>query len=311
MNTALLIDGLLREFAQLVALIVRTADHRPSLAGLPQRVFAEVDGALRAGGMRASVLADVFGLPLRTYHDHARRARGRLSPRSLPLIADLYRCIRDEGPIERWALDGRFEQAHPKIFAAVLDELVDSGLVYRTGRGPSSRFGAVADRGDASRIDAAARLVWVTVYHRHTADRRALAAMVGDDALLDAALSRLEAEGRIEPVGGGWRCADYAIPFGDRAGWPAAIYDHVRAVVGTLRAKLESGATAAASDRVGGSTYTFEVGPGHPLDDEVLALLAETRRRMEDLRAAVLAHNRTDPGRARRRVVFYFGQHLG
>lgn len=310
MNTALLIDGLLRECASLVAAITRAADHRPSLAELPSRVFAEVDDALRREGLRASLLADLFGLKLRTYHDHVRRARRLRAERPLPLIAELYRCMRDEGPVERWELDGRFADAHPKVFAAALDELVDSGLAYRTGRGPSARFGAVVDGEAPSRVEAAARLVWVTLYHRTTADRAALAPMLGDDELLDGALARLEAAGHIEAIDGGWRCVDYAIPFGDRAGWPAAVYDHLRAVMGTLSAKLATGGAAQATDHTGGSTYTFEVGPDHPLDGEVLALLSETRRRMEALRAAVLDHNRRRPPGPRRRVIFYFGQRI-
>ncbi len=310
MDASLLIDGLLREFAQLVARLVRAAEHRPSLADLPTRVFAEIDDALRRDGLRASLLASLFGLKLRTYHDHVRRARQRLDHRALPLVAEVYRHIRAEGPVARWAIDGHFAATHPKVLAAVLDDLVDSALVYRAGRGPSTRYRIDPEADGSSRLDAAARLLWVTLYHRSPCDRDGLRPLLADDDLLDAALARLAAEGHIEAGEGGWRCADYAIPMGDRAGWPAAVYDHVRAVTRTLVDKLDAGPTATAGDHVGGSTYTFEVGPDHPLDDEVLRLLAETRRRLDALRDAVLAHNRSRPRAGRRRVVFYFGQHV-
>lgn len=310
MHASLLIDGLTRELAGLIARLVQSADHRPSLAGLPTRFFAELDDALRREGLKASLLAGLFGLKLRTYHDHVRRAR-EADARPLPLIGEVYGQIRRSAPATRWALDGHFADVHPKVFAAALDDLVDSGLVYRTGRGPSARYRPSTDDTSPSRLAAATRLIWVILYHRSPADRVTLASALGDDGLLDAALARLEGDGRIEAVEGGWRCTDYAILLGDRAGWPAAVYDHVRAVVQTLGDKLEAGPTAASGDTVGGSTYTFEVGPAHPLDAEVRGLLAETRTRLDALRARVLAHNAQHPGHRARRVVFYFGQHLG
>lgn len=315
MHPSLLIDGVVRQFAALIAQLVHATDLRPTLADLPTRVFAEVDDALRRQGVRTSLLAGLFGLKLRTYHDHVRRARETLAQREMPLFGAIYRHVRDEGPVARWALDGAFEQVHPKVLAAVLDDLVASELVYQTGRGPATRYGVVDPADTAARIEAVARLVWVTLYHASPADRARLTALLGDDpdALLDPALDQLIAAGRIEQLPGGdrWRCADYAIPFGDRAGLSAAVLDHVQAVVRTLSAKL-GGAGATPSDQVGGSTYTFEVGDGHPFDDEVRALLAETRRRLDALRAAVLEHNRRAPGDgAVRRVVFYVGQHIG
>lgn len=313
MDPALLIDGILRQTIDLIARLVTAAEHRPALADLPDRVFVELNDALRRRGVRASLLAGLFGLKLRTYHDRVRRAREALEQHEIPLFGAVFRLIRDEGPIERWVIDGRFSQAHPKVLAAVLDDLVASELVFQTGRGPATRYGVLAGDAADGRAEAAARLVWVTLYHRSPASRAQLEALLGDGPTLDAALARLEAEGRIEALDDGqrWRCADYAIPLGDRAGWPAAVFDHVQAVVQTLVAKLDAGQTRAGpTDAVGGSTYVFEVGDGHPHDAEVLALLAETRRRLDALREKVLAVNAQSPTERPRRVVFYFGQHV-
>lgn len=313
MDPSLLVDGVIRQTVVLVARLVRATGHRPPLAELGTRIFVELNDELRRQGVRASLLAGLFGLKLRTYHDRLLRAREALDGLEPPLFSSIYAIIRDEGPVERWVIEGRFVDEHHKVLGAVLDDLVESGLVYRTGRGPATRYGLVGAAGQdgEARAAAEARLVWVALYHRSPASRAELSAVLGEEGDLDGALGRLLAAGRIERVGEGretrWRCADYAIGMGDRAGWPAAMFDHFQAVVTTLCAKLD-GAGAAASDEVGGSTYVFEVGPGHPDEAEVRALLADTRRRLDALRARVLAHNRERPASGGR-VVFYFGQH--
>jgi hypothetical protein len=67
--------------------------------------------------------------------------------------------------------------------------------------------------------------------------------------------------------------------------------------------------TASLGDRVGGSTYTLEVWPGHPLEDEALGELSAFRRRLTHLRERIASHNAAHsvpPGR--NRVVVYAGQ---
>jgi len=62
---------------------------------------------------------------------------------------------------------------------------------------------------------------------------------------------------------------------------------------------------------VGGSTYSFDVWSGHPLEQEVKRQLGELRERLGQLRQQVDAHNRSHqpgPERPRQQVITYVGQ---
>ena len=62
---------------------------------------------------------------------------------------------------------------------------------------------------------------------------------------------------------------------------------------------------------VGGSTWSLDVGPGHPLRNEARETLARVRREVEALRNRIDAHNATTDGaEPRERVVFYAGQYV-
>jgi hypothetical protein len=60
---------------------------------------------------------------------------------------------------------------------------------------------------------------------------------------------------------------------------------------------------------VGGSTYGFDVWPGHPNEKEVLELLGSFRARLGELRSRVEDHNQQTGVPAEfREVVCYVGQ---
>src|SRR5258706_7593095 len=97
---------------------------------------------------------------------------------------------------------------------------------------------------------------------------------------------------------------------GSSAGWEAAVLDHVQAMVQTIASKLRQDTMAASlGDNVGGSTYTLEIWPGHPLETEALGELSLFRERLSHLRARIAAHNASDTLPAQRnRVIVYAGQ---
>src|SRR6185503_10511024 len=104
------------------------------------------------------------------------------------------------------------------------------------------------------------------------------------------------------------------IPYGDPAGWEAAVLDHYQAVVTAICAKLASGLTrASADDTIGGSTFHLDIWSGHPLEREALGLLASFRRQAVALREAIERHNASHvrpADAAEERVVTYVGQSL-
>lgn len=129
------------------------------------------------------------------------------------------------------------------------------------------------------------------------------------DVLLDRGWIRCQAD-TDEPS---YESDGCVLPYDDAKGWEGAVFDHYQALVGALCAKLGTGQKQARrSDVIGGSTFGFEVWPGHPLHDEVLGLLGRFREQAGELRARVAAHNQTHDAEValKRRVITYVGQNV-
>ena len=90
--------------------------------------------------------------------------------------------------------------------------------------------------------------------------------------------------------------------------------DQFRTVAVAVATIIRSGfGGAKADDRIGGSTFTFTVGPGHPHEQEVYQLLKRTRLSAQALWDKVAAHNQDHPPDPEQstRVSFYVGQVVG
>jgi hypothetical protein len=140
-------------------------------------------------------------------------------------------------------------------------------------------------------------------------------AMMGIDELCPI-LERLQSDGRVERTerDGAWlyQATTLLVPLGAPAGWEAAVFDQFKAMVTTMICRMRAPpVTSKLSDPVGGSTYTIDVWPGHPLADEVVGTLGRYRAALSDLRKRVRklndAHGVPD---AHTRVVIYMGQCL-
>jgi hypothetical protein len=123
-------------------------------------------------------------------------------------------------------------------------------------------------------------------------------------------VNSLLASGRVQArEDGSLGAEEFVLPLGSSAGWEAAVFDHVQAVVQTICQRLRLLGSPTASERsIGGSTYGFELSADHPLYDEVLGLLEQLRARAGELRRRVDAYNREHPGERPLRVVTYIGQ---
>jgi hypothetical protein len=131
---------------------------------------------------------------------------------------------------------------------------------------------------------------------------------------IEATLERLVEGGLIQRVEHEgvfrYRASALAIPLGAPVGWEAAVFDHFKALVTTVLSRLSEDRTTL-DDPVGGSTYTIEVWPGHPLAEEVYGTLGRFRSLLGDLRARAAKLN--GPGEVpdqHTRVVIYVGQCL-
>jgi len=261
----------------------------------------------------------MFGVALRTYHEKVRRLSESTTVRGKSLWAATLEFLEERGSASQIEILQRFVNDDEATLRGVLADLVDSGLVFRTGRGATATYlprkaeelaSAASANGEST-----AALVWVAVgrFGPVTMDELARAVPLQRDEI-ETAVASLVSDGRVrtsdrdETVT--YRTDLCFIPLGTSVGWEAAVFDHYQAVVTAICAKLRAGKSAShASDQLGGSTFAMTVWDGHPEKDAVLAQLAEMRSRAMALRERVTEFNRThEPPSGAVRVVSYMGQ---
>lgn len=321
MDVAPLIDNIVRQTMILIAQLATNAGVRAPLAHIANQIFMDLTTELQGQGLGRKVIADMFGLTLRSYHAKVRRLKESSRDSGESLWMAVFKLIVDRKEISRIELLKTFKDAPPESIKAVLNDLLQSGTITKSGRSDQAIYSYTNDRDTSllsasAAVERAANLLWITLYRQENPTRHELAAatMISEE-LLDDALDMLIADGRVERVvqpGGQIRyhSSECVIPMGDPAGWEAAVFDHFQAMVVALTIKLGRGpARAAMRDAIGGSTFGFEVWDGHPMQAEVIQLLSEIRERCSGLRAKVDAFNATQKiPEDFQRVVFYCGQ---
>jgi hypothetical protein len=323
MNVNALIDAIVHQTTVLIAQLATAAGVRAPLAHVADRVFLDLVTELRSQGVGGKVIADMFGMALRTYHARVRRLRESVSDQGRTLWEAVLGYIQEHALTSRKDVLHRFRYDDEPTVRGVLNDLMESGLVFKSGRGANTVYRAAeANEVQAASdpVEADAILAWVAINRFQPASRDDIAGAVhlGPEAL-DAALARLEADGRVtatETAGERrWRTDACLIPYGAPVGWEAAVFDHYQAMVTGVCTKLRRGATVARrADAVGGSTWGFDVWQDHPLEDEVYALFSEVRQKAGTLFAKVEAHNTAHPRDAAlgepERLMFYVGQSI-
>lgn len=302
-----------------------TADGvRSPLSHVADEVFVGLVRELERQKLGKKVIADMFGLALRSYQQKVQRLSESVTARGVTLWGALHAFLVERESASRDEVLIHFKQDEEGKVRSILNDLVESGLVRRSGRGKETRYRAAtaeeleelgaSEAGDLEETNAA--LVWVHVYPSSPIrkDRLQALAPLSEEAL-DAALARLIADERIrlETRHDGVYCVTdrCLIPVGQAAGWEAAIVDHHRAVLNALAAKVVSGKhVSAAADEIGGTTLTFDLWPGHPREQEVRKLLATVRKEVVSLWDEVAAYNREHRPETTYSVSFYCGQNL-
>jgi hypothetical protein len=316
MDVKLLIDAIVRQTTVLIAQLSTSAGIRAPLAHIADQVFLDLASEIGAQGVTRKVAADMFGLALRSYQKKVQRLTESVTVRNRTLWEAVLDFLAEQGSVTRERLFERFRQDSAEDVAAVLNDLVCHGVVYSTGRGTSTVYGLSSDA-DRHRVISGRRgesvqaLVWLSLYRRAMSRQELSSHLVVDASEIDAALERLEQEGRIREEGGKFRADTFLVPVGSAMGWEIAVFDHFSAVANAIAAKVRRGAPQSeADDVVGGATLTFEVSAAHPLRSEVRALLRRVRAEVNELWARVGEHNDKNPiaDSERELVTFYFGQ---
>jgi hypothetical protein len=323
MNVRYLIDSFVRHTTVLIAQVATTAGVRAPLAHVANRVFLDLVTEIERQGVSRKVVADMFGLALRSYQHKVRRLSESATDPGRTLWEAVYDFLREREVASREEVLARFSADDDASVRSILNDLVESGLVYKTGRGHDSVFRLTSEeelgRTSGARTGQALEAaVWFHVYRHGPISQPQLAqALHAQPSDIAAALHALVSDGRVTREDEGdevsYRSVRCVVPLGDSAGWEAALVDHFQMVIAAICTKLRNGNTRALPDEeIGGSNYTFDVWPGHPADARVRALLATTRASTSALWDEVAAYNRTqDLARQRAtRVSFYFGQNL-
>jgi hypothetical protein len=324
MNPQLLIDAIVRQTTVLIARLSTANGVRSPLSHIAHEVFVGLVRELESQGVGKKVIADMFGLALRSYRQKVQRVSESQTAPGMTLWGAVQSYLAERESASRSEVLDRFKYDDPISVRGILNDLIESGLVLRIGRGDETRYRvATAEELDqldgpsvANPADGNAALVWVHVYRESPVRRDRLAQLMSlPQSAIDAAVVQLVADGRIrvESRSDGEYClTDHClIPVGQAAGWEAAVVDHHRAVLNALAAKVTGGShVSARNDEVGGTTLTFDLWPGHPREAEVRRLLQATRDQVIPLWDEVTEHNRENSSDGAYQVTFYFGQYL-
>jgi hypothetical protein len=314
MHVKLLIDEIVRQTTVLIAQLSTAAGIRAPLSHLADQVFLSLAKELEAQGVRRKVVADMFGLALRSYQLKFQRLSDSAPPETS--LWQTIHAMLGKGVRTRGELSSALKTADPVDVASVLNDLVGSGLAYVSGRGATAVYGLTseADRERLMHVDehqAVTHLVWQLVATGRATNLDELRSQISVAAdKLESALQALMGDGRIAQREGKLTASTFDIPVGAEFGWEAAVSDHFRAVATAIASKLKHGRSET-GDRVGGATLSFLVYPGHPQEAEVYDLLRATRERCDGLWTRVTEQNRQVlPPEDAARVTFYFGQHV-
>jgi hypothetical protein len=322
-NTQLLVHGIVQQTMVLIAQVATVGGVRAPLARVANQVFLDLTSELSAQGLGKHVIADMFGMALRTYHRKVRAVSESQTESGRSVWEAVLEYIREHEPVTGRQVRERFRNDDAQVVTGVLSDLTHSGLTYRSGRAQDAVY-RIADAADFSRQEDSNRregeeyLVWLAIFrHGPIALAQIAEALHLSDHDCQHAVDRLLGEGRVRELREGSPVVRYAserfdVPVGAEGGYEAALLDHFQALVAAICVKLRAGAARSLpDDATGGGTYTFAVWPGHPLEDEARSLLPRVRAMVNELRERVDRHNAGLPEPAAQTpVVFYMGQYV-
>jgi hypothetical protein len=314
MNVRLLIDGIVRQTTILIAQLSTTAGVRAPLARLADQVFLDLAREIEAQGIGRKVVADMFGLALRSYQKKIQRLTESATEQNRTLWQAVLDFLRD-GSKTRARIVERFHDDGEREVGAVLNDLVSSGIVYCTGRGDAALYGlsseadlhAVAAEEDLRSVS---NVVWLEVFRGDARTERDLVQRLGvEPEVVAGAVELARREHRLSRREDGTLDAtDVVIPVGATEGWEAAVLDHFRAVSTAIATKASRGRPSTEADETGGATLTFSLHRGHPHEAAVRALLSTVRAQVNALWRQVADYGEQHTFEEDVKVTFYFGQ---
>ncbi|HEX2877017.1 MAG TPA: hypothetical protein VHP33_37450 [Polyangiaceae bacterium] len=321
MTIELLIHAIVRQTMILIAQLATSRGVRAPLAQVADQVFVDLVRELDRQGVSRKVSADMFGVGLRTYRRKIQRMSESVTVRGRSLWAVVLEYITQRGLVTRLEILTHFRNDDEAQIRAVLRDLCESQLLFSSGNGSSMSYRATTDdeRLALQRKqggEGADELLLALMYREGPLSAKATAELAQVDvAVIEAAMTRLLEAGRVEALEHEgetkYQNRQLVVPLGSPVGWEAAVFDHFKALVTTILARLAEDRSAGAEDQVGGSTYTIDVWDEHPLAAEVYGSLGRFRSTLSDLRTRVNEYNAThELPEHHTRAVIYVGQSL-
>ena len=318
MQAQILIDAMIRQQTILIAHLATAAGMRAPLAHIADQIFLEISTELRKQGVGVKVIADMFGMALRSWQAKIRRATESRTDVGRTLWEAVYSYLSTHGQVNRSKILERFKYDEEAVLKGVLNDLVESQLIFKAGRGDStiyimapSTLNTLDKEETTTKNDQLDALILVTLYHGQPMQETDFKQNLNlSTSVLEKGLERLESNGLIRQDDTGWHCQSFYLPTDDPVVWGAALLDHYQSVIRALCVKLRGGNDRARDrDLTGGSTYSFKIWAGHPLETEITGLLKEFRVRLEDLWARKEASEEQCPDdQEPSKLIFYFGQ---
>lgn len=314
-----LIQAIVHQTTVLIAQLATLGGGRAPLAQVANQVFLDLVRELQRQGVSRKVSADMFGLGLRTYRRKIQRLSESSTERGRSLWEVVLEYIRSREQTTRGDLLLRFALDDEAQVRAVVHDLCESGLVLASGEAAHAVYRASSEeelealRNNQS-SDGQDDLLIALMYREGPLTVAEIAQKAQlDEGRIEGAIQRLAEAGRIQSSAEGgtdrYEAKALVIPFGAPIGWEAAVLDHYKAMVKTVLTKLQHQDAPSIEDAAGGSTYTIDIWPGHPLEDEVRGALKEVRSRLSDLRRRVARTNESEDRPSHYdRVVVYAGQ---
>ncbi len=299
MTLDLLILAIVRQTTVLIAQLATSRGSRAALAQVASQVFLDLVRELERQGVSRKVSADMFGLGLRTFQRKVQRLAESSTERGRSLWVAILDFLPTNGSITRAKVMLHFADEDEALVRGILHDQCEMGLVVTTGTGPGVTYRRTSDdelaqlcqAGDSEGLD---ELLWALIYRGGPQTIGELSDKYGERNKIELALERLQRSGRVErsEANGAYRAQTLVVPIGAAVGWEAAVFDHFQAMVKTITCRLRSDRkTTNLADRIGGSTYTVDIWPGHPHAAETYATLAELRAKLGNLRERIERHN--------------------
>jgi hypothetical protein len=172
LNAQILIDAIVRQTMVMIAQLSTADGVRSPLSHVADEVFVGLVRELERQKLGKKVIADMFGLALRSYQQKVQRLTESTTARGITLWGALHAYLAERESTTRAEVLLHFKHDEEATVRSILNDLVESGLVRRSGGGKDTRYRTAtaeeleelgaAETGDSEETNAA--LVWVHVY---------------------------------------------------------------------------------------------------------------------------------------------------